>query len=93
MAQHGKLNRSVAWVIARRREEANLTQKQVWIRLGMSKSSYLRLEWSERAWTVDELDAVCEMLGVDSVEVYAEAKSIAVQGGPPDDGLGKALGF
>lgn len=93
MAQHGKLNRSVAWVIARRREEAGRTQKEVWTALGISKSSYLRLEWSERAWTVDELDAVCEELGLDSDRVYAEAKALARGGGPPDDGLGKALGF
>lgn len=55
---------SIIFMLARKREELNLTQVQVAARIGMSLRTYQRTEAGERDFTAPELFHLAHVLGV-----------------------------
>ncbi|MBF6358082.1 helix-turn-helix transcriptional regulator [Nocardia higoensis] len=71
------VNEALGRVVAERREEHGLTQRELWTAADMPKNSYVRLEKNQRDWTVNTLAHVAGILGASGSELLAEAEERA----------------
>ena len=75
----GVLSRALARVLRAAFEESNLTQTSLGEMIGVSQSQVSKYLLGKKALNIDELDAICTILGLDIAAVIRVAKSDAVQ--------------
>lgn len=74
MAKRGELNRALCSEITERRRLAGLTQKDMFVRTGLDKNVYRRMEYNEHTVSVEELEAVAGALGIPAAELLRAAQ-------------------
>ncbi|MFR9767107.1 helix-turn-helix domain-containing protein [Nocardia sp. SC052] len=83
LARRGELNWALSREIFTRREELGLSQKETASRAGMRYNVYQRLEYDERAMTVEQLAAIADALETTGDEIYKAAKGRVDRGEVP----------
>ena len=92
-----QINRALGRAIARHRGE--MTQQEVWTRVGMTRSTYRRWEQGDfKSVNLDELWVIADFLKTDPETLMAEARAEVLNGqqaksNPAADTFGSALGF
>lgn len=71
----GPISTAVTQLIATTSEELLLTQSELGRRTGIHQVTISRTFRGEREFTLDELDAICDALGLSLLAVINEAKS------------------
>ncbi|WP_280411685.1 helix-turn-helix domain-containing protein [Nocardia asiatica] len=73
-ARRGELNWALSREVADRRKQLRLSQKEVARRAGLRPNVFQRLEYDERAMSVEQMDAVATALETTGDELFAAAK-------------------
>ena len=76
----GPLGRAVAAVLEARRVQVGLTQKQVGAAIGRHQTKAGEILHGQRPLNVDQLDALCSLLGVPPAQVLREARELMKSG-------------
>ncbi|WP_280482246.1 helix-turn-helix domain-containing protein [Nocardia cyriacigeorgica] len=74
MANRGELNRALCSEITDRRKRAGLTQKDMFLRAGLDKNVYRRVEYNQHTVSVEELEGLARALGVPADELLRAAQ-------------------
>lgn len=76
----GTLSLAVARVVEDVARESFLSQKALGHAAGIDQSKISRAYRGRQAFTIDQLDAICKVLGVSVAAVIAEAQARIVKG-------------